>query len=270
MALRPASITTNGSGDAFSITMDGRIMTDFTSGVPPALPGSIQTPGNPLQPFGLYIYGTSNLYDLGLYIGDDMMNQALYALYKSGGLSLDMDAVMNTDDSIFALLLPELPALYPNADINLKFRPLLPPVMLFGALDSAVADIQMGDLLLHMYVKPSGEDEILLLTVAVSMDIPITLDIPFPENSLEIAFGTPIVVVDLIAEPFIDFNDTVFDAFIPVLVEFILPVLGQMIGGIEIPTFEGWGVEVQQMFPLGQYTDYLTIWTSLISPYTDD
>jgi hypothetical protein len=46
----------------------------------------------------------------------------------------------------------------------------------------------------------------------------------------------------------------------------ILPVITNMLEGIEIPMFGDFGIEVLDMTPLGSNSDYITIWTKLITP----
>jgi hypothetical protein len=271
LAAKPARILTNPGGDAFTIQMDARILTEYTSGVPPELPGSIMTSGPAPQDFGLYS-GTSGtgLYDLGLYIADDIINQALYQLYRAGAISFDIEDILNTSDAVLDFLLPELAALYPDAPINLSFRPLLPPVIMVGQVSKTVTPlptkIQMGDLLVHMYVQPAGLDPILILSLALSFDAPAGIGVSSVDNALEVTLGSPIVVADLIAEPVIDFNDTVFEALAQPLVDIILPIIGGLIGSIEIPTFSGYGIQLDTMLAVGQYSDYIGIWTTLIVP----
>lgn len=272
VAMEPSQVSTNINGDAFTFVMDSRIMMDVISGIPPALPGSFATPSATPDHFGAYIFGTSNPYELAVYIGDDIFNQALYNIYRAGALSLDLDAVFYNDDLLAIPLLPsELrdQGTYPNAAVNIKFRPLLPPMMLIGAGDKSdpvATRIQMGDLLVDCYIVNQSAEEELFLEMALSFTVDVDIDIPYPSNTLEIVMGTPDVQIDIVAEPIADFNDVVLEELAPYLVEMILPILTDLLEGIEIPTFAGYGIDVLQMFVVGSGSDYISIWTDLVTP----
>ena len=94
---------------------------DHVSPVPPTMPGSLITPGAPPAIFGQSIWGTSNDYEMGIFLGDDILNQALYNIYRAGSLSLDLDDVFRTSDLLAFLLLPaDLRTAYPDHVVNFK------------------------------------------------------------------------------------------------------------------------------------------------------
>ncbi len=269
VTMEPESIITNATGDAFTFGMNSKISMDHISPVPPVMPGSLETPGSPPGNFGMYIWGTSNPYDLGIYFGDEIFNQAFYNIFRAGSLSLDMDEVFRTNDTIALLLLPsDIRTAYPDNAINFKIRPLLPPVLIVGqgAAIPLPTELQMGDFMIHGFVVDDASQEVLFLTIAISFKVEMGIDIPFPTNTIEVTMATPEVVVDMVAEPIADFNDVILEAIAPYVVELVLPIITNLMGGIEIPTFGDYGIQVLQMFPLGSNTDYITIWGDLIAP----
>ena len=272
VAMEPTQVSTNVNGDAFTFVMDSRIMMDEVSGIPPTLPGSFATPSAAPDSFGAYILGTSNPYELAIYIGDDIFNQALYNIFRAGALSLNLDAVFYNDDILAIPLLPsELrdQVTYPHSPINIKFRPMLPPMMLIGVGDKSdpvSTSIQMGDLIVDCYIVNTSAEEELFLEMAMSFTVDVDIDIPFPSNTLVVTIGTPDVQMDIVAEPIADFNDVVLEALAPYLVELVLPIISDLLQGIEIPTFSGYGIQVLQMFVTGSGSDYISIWTELITP----
>jgi hypothetical protein len=270
VTLAPSGIATDANGDAITFKMNSRIILDYVSSVPPTLPGSLRTNSTVPANFGQYIFGTSNDYELAMYMGDDLLNQALYNLFRAGAISLDMNSVFNTSETVWQLLLPDdLIASYPSNDVNIKIRPLLPPVFLIVSKDDKFnpinSSLQMGDIIINAFVV-DGANEVLFLSIAVSATIGMEIDIPFPSNTLEITFTTTTTEVDLVAEPLGDFNQALLEALAPALVEFILPILGNLLEGIEIPTIGGYGVEVLSLMPYGPGNDYISVWTNMVAP----
>lgn len=267
-AVRPATVSSNDNGDAMTFIMQSRFMLDAVSSLPPVMPGSIRTSSTAPDSFGQYIWGTSNDYEMGMYLGDDILNQALYNIYRAGALSLDYDQAFATDDTGIGLLLPAaIISTYPHNDVNLKFRPLLPPVILVGEGGRSVpARVQMGDMMLHMFVVDDLGDEVLILSAAVSFDAAAAIDIVFPDNTLSISLSNPDAVLDVVSEPVADFNNDLFEGLGPFLVEMLLPIIENFLGEIQIPTFSGYGAQVLQAFPIGPQADYISIWLDLIAP----
>jgi hypothetical protein len=259
----PATVSSNIT--AFTLGFDGRFKADRVSGLPPAMDGSLKTDFGTPPAFARWVPGTAQTYELGAYLGDELINQALYVLFRAGALSFDMDTGLNTADPIFNLI-PEIRNVHGNAPVLAQFRPTLPPVILFDSAKSITSQVQIGDFMIHLAVDVPGSDPVLVLTLAAAADIPAVIDITYPDNTLDVTLGTPVATVDLVAEPVVDFPDSAFEVLAPLLIRLFLPFIEDLFSGIQIPTFEGFGIQVIDMFAVGPGNDYLSIWGDLVTP----
>ncbi|MCZ7586136.1 MAG: hypothetical protein M5R36_24000 [Deltaproteobacteria bacterium] len=240
--------------DGMMLLLDALVTTDTIDPDTRDLGGSLHTPN--LEPqMGIYTPDGGLDYGFGAALGDDFLNQALYQFYRSGLLTFRINEEWADEQGFqydltttdLALFLPGLADLYPDAPIEFWLDPQLPPVIVFGA-DDAAADglglkLQLGDMLINMVVVPDGLDPVNALGIAASAEIALTVAVNPDTQSIAIGFGSPQVYVDVFESEFIYFPYALVEQLIPLIVELALPLLGDFIEEIPIPSFEGADVD---------------------------
>jgi hypothetical protein len=108
-------------------------------------------------------------------------------------------------------------------------RPQLPPVFVPQPLDKSgtlETQLQIGDLFFYLETDAGGTAEP-VLTLAASAKVQADLSHEWDTNSLNIAFGETIVVIDTINNP-LTWKRPFFENIGPLLIELVLPIIGQM------------------------------------------
>ncbi len=262
-AANPAAVLFDGDGG--TINLSSRTLTDTINPVMPVFNGSLKT-DNPMPAMGHYIPGGQEEIHFGFVLGDDIINQILYQVFRSGMLAPDFPNVFTACSEPLHTLLPQICTTYGDVPITIKLRPLLPPIMMLGSAaadstSSVPAQIQLGDMLIYLYAETTGGEEP-VLTLATSVTLPATISHDYATNTLTVAFGTPTVVVDTVNNP-LDLNEALFESLVPPLVQLLLPLLSQAIGGFQLPTFDGWVPQLQQMMIMGSGLDFIGIFLRL-------
>ncbi|HPM76834.1 MAG TPA: hypothetical protein PK961_07065, partial [bacterium] len=248
---RPYSADFNAVGG--TIWLKGRTLTDTINPAVPAFSGSIRTDNEPPV-------FTTNDYGFAVLVSDNMVNQILYQAFRSGLLHVDLEEVIpDACDAIFYAIFPDICDTYGDIPLTMKVRPLLPPVFIpyvdkAGTLN---VQVQMGDAFIHLYNAEPPED--LLLTLSASAIAPATLTHDSADNTFNISFGTPEVVVDTINNP-LSLNETLFEQLAPTLVELFLPLLSSLIGDIALPALdENWILTVNDMTNMGYHDNFIAV-----------
>ncbi len=258
-----------------SFYMDMGISTPGGNPSVPDFGGSIQTPGTAPahSEIGMYVPGTESPYSFGILLADDFLNQALYVLYKTGMISQDFDAVFDTDNGIIGLVFPDLATAYPGAQVNISLRPMLPPVLVVatqqrGAITDSngiPVEFQIGDMIVSMFVDDGQEH--LFLEMAVNLIMPAAMGIKFPDNTIQLDIHDPVLYISVIREPLMDFDDALFEDIGPLLVDLLLPLIGGLLEGIPLPTFDDYGFYVLEEMIMGPSSDYVGIFAEIVQDY---
>jgi len=238
--------------------------------------GSIKTPGNRPDMGANTIPFIGQDYGIGVAMSDDVMNRLLYELYRTGMLHLDADDALNACDPVFYLLLPQICDEYgtgmgDNVPLDVKIRPQLPPVFRFSQTKSGTleTEIQLGDMFIYLYADGAGGPEP-VLTIAVSSKIPVDITHDWGTNSLNLEFGDVLAVADTINNP-LDMPENLFEGFAPLVVELLLPILNEFLGGVVLPSFEIGGdeylIQVAHILYIGSNLDFMGIYGA-IAPAT--
>jgi hypothetical protein len=249
--------------------MDGQFETDTVDPETPAFAGSYSTISTP-PTMGTHSPGGST-YGFGLGVDDDFLNQALYEVYRSGLMTFHIDQEWAQEQGFsydltttdLALFFPELYVMYPDRPIEFWMLPYLPPILVYNAKDSLDVSLQLGDLTMSMMVIPDGGDPVKAFTMALAIDIPVTIDVNTETNTLSLTFGTPNVYVDIYDE-LVDFHDELIEGLVPLLVSVIMPYIGDLLGEFPIPVLEGFTIDVVEMSIFGSGDDYLGIFADLV------
>jgi len=244
----------------------------------PDLPGSYES-DNSEPSFGVYVPGTTTPYDIGAAIGDDILNQALHAVHRSGMLSLDLDE--ETMEELFGtsieLTTGELGLFFPGLwgeygmgeEVIIRLRPMLPPVFNINPLKAAAekagsldAEIQIGDFVLEL----STNDEA-WAKVALAMYVPAEVSIADgTPQTISLDFGDIEMYSDLFyVMEGITGNDSLFETFLPQLVNIFLPLLlGSVLEEFPIPSIEGFTINVDAFQKIGPASDWMGLFGSLL------
>jgi len=260
--------------DGGTIWLDGQVLTDTVDPNTRDLDGSLLSPGaTPIM--DIYTPGGHVLYGFGAAIGDEFLNQALYQFFRSGLLTLHINNEWAQDHGFawdltttdLALFLPGLADLYPDTPLEFWLDPQLPPVIVYdagGPVDALNVELQLGDLLMDLKVVPEEGDPVTALGIAVSVKIPLELNVNPDTQTLEITFGTPVVCVDIYESQFIFFPYHLLEELIPLVVELALPLLSDFIDEIPIPIIQGFTLNVVETSVFGYYSDFLGLFGDLV------
>ncbi|MDP8225763.1 MAG: hypothetical protein P9L99_20555 [Candidatus Lernaella stagnicola] len=237
----------------------------------PELPGSLLT-DNGEPTFGVFVPGTSNPYGFGVALGDDILNQFLHTVHRSGMLSLNLDQETLEQFGIedFELTTGWLGAFFPglwaeygfNEEVVIKMRPLLPPVFNVNPqkAGSLTTEIQLGDFVLEF----SSMDES-WAKLALAAYMPTELSVS-EEQTISLAFGDIELYTDLFDTlEGIRANETLFEQLMPNLVQALLPLLlSGVLEEFPIPSFEGFTLNVESFQKFGPGQDWIGLFGSLV------
>jgi len=239
----------------------------------PDLPGSLMT-NSPAPTLTPVIPGTSTPYGFGAVFSDDLLNQILHAAHRSGLLSLNLDqetleqlgiSGFELTTTWLGLLMPGLiPEYGLNKTVEIRLRPLLPPVMLFNFDKGLPAELQVGDFILEWWCERTAGNWELFAKVDLAMFIPVDIDVS-DKQSISITFGEIEMYSELFEEPVFNIGNGFIEDVLPMLVEVLMPaLLGSLIEEIPIPTFEGYTLEVESLQTVGSALDWAGMFGNLI------
>ncbi|MCZ7586909.1 MAG: hypothetical protein M5R36_28165 [Deltaproteobacteria bacterium] len=253
--------------DGGTFEMSARISSPDENPAVPDFGGSLATLSEPPDNIGAYVPDSEDVYGFGAIVSDDFINQALYVLFRTGVISADFNAIAHTSDALMQLIFPGLNDTLPG-DIDVKLRPNYPPILLVSPpaaadISAVPVEIQFGDLIVNFYVDDG--DETLFLRLAVNLIIPAELTVDYPANTIGITFGDPEMSFYVFAEPVIDFDNALFEDVAPVIADLLLPILSDLLSGIQIPSFdvEGYGLLLFKEAAMGGSLDYLGFFLNL-------
>ena len=251
-------------GDGATINLTSRTQTDTINPIVPVFDGSLKTPSN-MPEFLHYVPYSNDEIHFGFALGDDIINQMLYEVYRSGAVHMDFEEVFTACEPAINLVFPDICSTYGDLPLTMKIRPLLPPIIIFEPAKSSVmpAEIQMGDALVHLYVVDGGTES-LVLTLATTIFMPVLITHDYQTNALSVVFQDVEVYVDTVSNP-LGLNEALFEDLAPVLVELVLPLFEQLLQNFELPSLaDGWILQLQQMFAIGGNFDYIGIYLELL------
>ncbi len=252
-------------------------------------PPSDQIPSNappPRLPFNDVVPGTADSYMAGIGISDAFLDWFMYKAYLGGVLclSLDTDATSGMLSSgTLSALLGSLNTLTGgrNTPVRLDLRPGHVPYMEIGAgtfttdtdgnriMDEPLLYVFMPDLAMDFYVLVN---ERWVRVVTLSQDITLMLGLDFtPDNKIVPIFDENSILIEnvhasnyeLLAE-----DPSVLENLIPTLVGMALPMLGGAIAPIEMPTVEGFALDISAVQgdlprPNSDFYEYIGMYANL-------
>ncbi len=253
--------------DGGSFYMDLNFSVSDSSGTVPNHGGSLNTPGIAPGPsiLNANVPGTSTPYGFGVVLSDDFLNRLLYGVYRAGLISIDASNIAATDDLVMLLIFAGLND-YGDCpcDISVNLRPLLPPVALFDPTDPSGlgVEIQIGEMMVDWVIN-NGGNQTLFLQMAANIILPAELSVT-NGNMLEVSFGTPEMLLTVISEPLgFGWDTGTLTELVNQLAPLLIPVLGDLIGGIEIPSFDNVSLDILSEQVVGLNYDYGGIFADL-------
>ncbi|MCB9490116.1 MAG: hypothetical protein H6684_15405 [Deltaproteobacteria bacterium] len=258
--------------DGGTFKMDMGMWTTDGSPAVPDFGGSLETESIPPQDseFSRYIPGTQNPYAFGIVLTDEVLNQSLYTLYRTGLLSLDFNGIFTTDTTGMGLIFPGLKSYCNGCDINMKLRPLLPPLLTVGGTGNGdpsliPVEVQMGELMVSLYVD-NGSTEELFLDIAGQLIMPAGMGIKYPDNTLDIQFADDeaTMAVYVLAEPLgFGWDNQKLQGLSSFLLQLVAPSMDALFEGIVLPGFGGVNMSVLNQQIMGANNDYMGFFSDL-------
>lgn len=182
-------------------------------------------------------------------IGEDFLNQALYAFWGAGVLDQDLRGEdLGLDFGTFGDILG-------IADLHIVTRPLLPPVVVPGT-GTSMLDLQMGDLELSLY---DGEaiPENLRMQVYVTLEAGLDLDVK--DGMLSPTLGDPTVWFDVTKPEANTEASQDTEDLLQALVPLLLPSLTGAIGEIPLPDIAGFSITIDGLKLDGPENGFVTV-----------
>ena len=246
--------------------MDARTTADsYDPGTPPH-PGSYYTYG--IQPTMGPLSPTGQAYELGAALCDDAINQALYILYRAGVLTMTIDQGSGFGLDLTAgdleLFFPGISAIYgEDAPVIIQTQATLPPILDLDPADAAQVELQLGEFFIDLIVEPPTDQGVTALSMGMAVIAPASIEINATGDALSVVLGNPTVNLDIM-ETMSNLPDAFFEAFVPLLVQFVMPLIGQFLEEFPIPSFEGYSISITDLTTIGALDDYLGVFGNLV------
>ena len=245
-------------------------------GPPKDQPGSYKTYST-TPTMGQYVPDTTTTYGFGALLDDDLLNQALFEAYQSGLLSLRIDQYTapdlgftfnwRTSDMLIRLVLPPLQQIHTDAPLAIRLRPQIMPVLAIsegGVKDTSIeSELQVGDFLVDLIVVDPIDGDQVAFTLALALYLPVTIGVDAVSNTISIEFPQQVPLEIQVIFEEVDFNDSAFEQFVPMLLEFIFPLLGGIIDDFPIPSFSGYTLQIDSLLTTGSQSDWMGLFGDL-------
>ena len=182
-------------------------------------------------------------------LGEDFVNQALYAFWGAGILDMTMGGEdLGLDLGAFGDILG-------FSDMRIVVNPLLPPVVVPGT-GTAMLDMQIGDLELSIYDGPAI-DENLRMQVYVSLEA--GLDLAVVDGNLSPTIGDPEVWFDVTMPEANTEASADTEDLLQALVPLLLPSLTGALGEIPLPEIAGFNITISALRVDGPENGFVTV-----------
>jgi hypothetical protein len=235
-------------------------------------PGSLSTPGAPP--------GDANLTKMVRFsLADDFLNQLLGNIWRTGGLNLDVGALLAGSDSLpvalnagtFSLLVGQDLLDYADREtpIGLRMRPLLPPIARIQNPEAGILKVTIADMMLDFSLDQPGATPVPWATVAAHLVLNVNLGF---DASGELALSiTTEVYVEVTDEPLFDFEDALLETTIAGLLQSIPNSLteGDGLAGLLGDPAEPSPILIQnaEVRADGTNKDYMSFYLDLLPAY---
>lgn len=228
---------------------------------------SIETPGG-VPAIGAAPEGVEVPFHFGATLDDDLVNQALFAIYNGGALcyTLGEDSGLPVNTALLGVLSPTLAGLFPEtAPLTLKTRPAaVPTATPVGPHDLNLSVPRLGvDLVGELDYRPAT-------LLGTELDVEAGIDFTLDPTTGDLSIAVPLSGDDLhptvLLNEFAPGEDEAIAASFGGLFDSIVgPLLGSMLEGLTfpLPSFYGLGLTRFDMVPAGPDRDLFGIYAGL-------
>ncbi len=253
-AILPSIIATPNNG--MNISLGARLSNVTTTG--PKVVGSVWKDMG-VVPTATNVSPKGVTKDIGIVMSQNMINQALAAATASGMLNISL-----TEN--------DLPGLGDtggvNATDNLRVRliPASAPTLELVKSTKGLATFRMQDLYLALDATVDSTNT-LKLVMGATIDVEATADLGVVDNNaLAIEFvGTPRVKIRSIDKAStLILSESLAQAFMDELTPKVLPVVMGMLGAIPLPSFEGYGLSLGEIWVTDANANFIGIVASMV------
>ncbi|MBI2571355.1 MAG: hypothetical protein HYV63_30480 [Candidatus Schekmanbacteria bacterium] len=267
IAALPQALTTKDEG--MSVHLAASVSTLTPVDVPPAL-GSLYVAGA-TPDLGTKTPG-GKAFDAGAVVSGNLINQALLEGYRAGLTHVGLDEQTNPRISPAGLrgIGMEIQGLFDGDDVRFNVLPSSPPYAGIRGTQTALAALAMDEFTFELELRKQGTDDWLLVFGAVlDMNVPFLIGVS-DNNTVKVTFEeVPTVKIrDIDDRGVIDLDEKLVQAIIDWLLPLALPYLADIVEEIKIPSYEGYGVWLHDLFATGSSTDYIAFAGNLVKDST--
>ncbi len=250
-----------------SIWMSANFASDDVDPDVPEMPGSFRIAGTYPEMTATIPPNYLDPYGFGVVLNDDIINQALFEVFQAGVLGMDIDG-LTAGEMALIFVTPQLvlPPFSADDPAILRLEPLLQPIITMESGDGLNASLAMGEYMLHVIIDTDG-GEVKVFSAAITLIFPVGITID-DQGLLFIEVDPEDFDVDVTVwfeYGTMHFNAGLVEELIPNLIEGVIPMLGDILGGIAIPSFEGYTLSVDSLMAVGESHDFIGMYGSLAS-----
>lgn len=268
----PQDVLFNSSG--LSIWLDSDVYGDERSDCVPTLSGSEYT-ATTRPIYWSNIPGTQIPFEFGVALGENLLNRILFTAFDTGFLCLSLDSATLEElgvpipmtSALFEAAVPRIADYCQSAPAILEIRPQQPlTARLLPPEDEFTATLAVQDLDMDVYFL-LWERWVRFFTLRVDVT-EATLDVEVDqEGLLALTLGDVVLTNQVVFDELMELTpeeETNLETVLPFVMEIILPLLADSLGGIEIPAIEGFELQVDALRNHGSQQSYLGAFGSLI------
>jgi len=249
-----------------NLWMNARTTADAYDPNTPQHLGSFFTAGS-LPSFGA-LTPSGLLYELGVALGDDVLNQALMVLYRSGILTMELGPgsafPLELQAGDLELFFPGISDLAgPDAPVVIQLLPKLPPILVLDPAKAAGIELQMGEFFFDITVQPETGDPLPVMSMVIALRAPLVVDANETGDKLSVEIGAIATYLDITQSMSI-LPDAFFETFIPTLLQFVVPFISHFLEDFPIPVFEGFTINISEITVIGFANDFLSVYGDLV------
>lgn len=197
--------------------------------------------------------------DVGVVLSSNVVNQALSAATASGMLNISL-----SEDDIPGL--GDVDGVDPSEHVLVRLIPSSAPTLELIKASNGLGIFRMHDVYLGLDATIDGTGD-LKLVMGATIDVEATADLGVTDgNALAIEFvGTPrIKVRDIDDASALVLSETLAQAFMDELTPMVLPVVMSAVGAIPLPTFEGYGLNVGDIWVTDSTANFVGVVADLV------
>lgn len=201
--------------------------------------------------------------DVGVVLSSNVINQALSAATASGMLNITL-----TEDQIPGI--GDLQGIGSNEHARVRVIPASAPTLELVRASNGLAKFRMHDLYLGLDATLDGTDQ-LKLVMGATIDVEATADLGVTDgNALAVEIvGTPrIKIRDIDDASALLLSEALAQTFMDELTPMVLPVVMSAVGAFPLPTFEGYGLNVGDIWVTDSTANFIGLVADMVKVTT--